>query len=104
MSTKSREAICSVFNEQTSTNTGDADRFASDKLISCLRDSNRRVFRIRRERDDVGRTFTRAVPQKKKKKERPRAGIVDYFGGSYRAHVGNNRLAQAHDGSFSGKY
>jgi len=46
MSTKSREAICSVFNEQTS--AGDADqRFAGDKLISCLKDSDRRSLERR---------------------------------------------------------
>lgn len=46
MSTKSSGAICSVFNEQTSIALKDADRYAGDKLISCLEDSNRRVFRF----------------------------------------------------------
>lgn len=47
-STKSREVICSMFNEQTSIEVllEDADRYAGDKLISCLEDSNRRVFRF----------------------------------------------------------
>lgn len=43
-STKSSEAICSVFNEQTSIALKDADCFAVDKLISCLEDGNRGFF------------------------------------------------------------